>query len=493
MRTEPHPLHPSNPGRRSIAPVPHRLAVWTSAMLLAGGLAACATVGPDYPGAPTVAGVDSGHAGFVRAGLDETASAPAAAPWWRSLQDRQLDTLIDQALAQSPSLQAAQARLRASRAAFQQQEAGRQPKGSASALGAGLWQAPGTDQSSALHLYSLGFDASWELDLFGGTRRAAESAQAQSQAVQADLADAQVSLAAEVASTYVGLRAQQRRQALLQETASGDARALALTQLRRTQGVATADEVEQRLQQTAATQAELAQLQGDIAVSLDRLALLTGQASGQLDGALSATGPLPTLPASVAVGNPAQLLQRRPDIRAAERRLASHNAQIGQQVANYFPKVSLLGNIGLAGTQASDLLHRDSLSLLAVPYLSWNVLDFGRTAAAVRQAEAGRDEALANYQTAVLTALQDANTALARFGQQRQSLLQLQSQQASSQRQLALTLQRRQAGIASDIDLLDAARASNQASIQALNGEASLLTDFVALEKALGLGWSQPG
>ena len=191
--------------------------------------------------------------------------------------------------------------------------------------------------------------------------------------------------------------------------------------------------------------------------------------------------------------NPAQLLQRRPDIRAAERRLASHQAQIGQQMANYFPKVSLLGNIGLASTRLEDLAHRDKLSLLAVPYLSWNVLDFGRTAAAVRQAEAARDEALANYQASVLAALQDANTALARFGQQRQSLLHLRAQQASSDRQLALTLQRRQAGIASDVELQDAQRQATDARIQALDGEAGLLTDFVALEKALGLGWGQPG
>jgi len=468
----------------------------TSLALAAGALAAtlggCAAVGPDYAGAPAVASVAVQAPHFAR-DASVAASAPAtpvAANWWRSLGDATLDGLVDQALRSSPTLHAAEARLRAARASLDQQEANRRPSGSASALGVGLWQGPGTDESSSAHLYSVGFDASWELDLFGGTRRAVESASAQAQAVRADLADAQVSLAAEVAQTYVALRSQQRQRALLQDTAALDAQGLVLMQQRFDRGVSPADDLEQRKAQGEATQASLADMDAQISASLDRLALLTGQASGALDAQLGASSPtLPALPQDVLIGDPAALLKRRPDIRAAERRLASSNAQIGQHKADYFPKISLLGDVGFASTQFSKLLSGDSLALIAVPYLSWNVLDFGRTAAAVRQAEAGRDEAVANYEAAVLGALQDANTSLARYGQQRQVLQRLLAQQASAGRTLGLAQQRRQAGVTSQLDLLDARRSDIDARLKALDGEAQLLKDFVALQKSLGLGW----
>jgi len=460
------------------------------ASALAAMLGACAAVGPDYAGAPPVAADAAKAPRFARDTVATAPAAPATAAWWRSLDDATLDGLVEQALRSSPTLHAAEARLRAARASLNEQEAKRRPSGSASALGLGLWQAPGTDESSSAHLYSLGFDASWELDLFGGTRRAVESASAQAQAVRADLADAQVSLTAEVAQAYVALRSQQRRLALLRDTTTLDTQGMALMQQRFDRGVSTADDLEQHKAQGEATQASVADVLAQISASLDRLALLTGQAPGVLDAQLAAPPQrLPSLPQDLRVGDPADMLKRRPDIRAAERRLASSSAQIGQQTANYFPKISLLGDIGFAGARIGKLLSGDSLSLIAVPYLSWNVLDFGRTAAAVRQAEAGRDEAVANYESAVLGALQDANTSLAQYGQQRQVLQRLLAQQASAERTLGLEQQRRQAGVVSQLDFLDARRNDINARLKALDGEANLLKDFVALQKSLGLGW----
>jgi len=460
------------------------------ASALAAMLGACAAVGPDYAGAPPVAADAAKAPRFARDTVATAPAAPATAAWWRSLDDATLDGLVEQALRSSPTLHAAEARLRAARASLNEQEAKRRPSGSASALGLGLWQAPGTDESSSAHLYSLGFDASWELDLFGGTRRAVESASAQAQAVRADLADAQVSLTAEVAQAYVALRSQQRRLALLRDTTTLDTQGMALMQQRFDRGVSTADDLEQHKAQGEATQASVADVLAQISASLDRLALLTGQAPGVLDAQLAAPPQrLPSLPQDLRVGDPADMLKRRPDIRAAERRLASSSAQIGQQTANYFPKISLLGDIGFAGARIGKLLSGDSLSLIAVPYLSWNVLDFGRTAAAVRQAEAGRDEAVANYESAVLGALQDANTSLAQYGQQRQVLQRLLAQQASAERTLGLEQQRRQAGVVGQLDFLDARRNDINARLKALDGEADLLKDFVALQKSLGLGW----
>ncbi|HSI48586.1 MAG TPA: efflux transporter outer membrane subunit [Ideonella sp.] len=465
-------------------PFPPRSVALAAALLLT----ACATVGPDYAGAPALPSARPGP--LVRAAqAGASGTTPAAAPWWRSLGDATLDTLVDQALANSPDLRAAQARLRQARASLNQQQANAQPKGSASALALGLSSAPNTSAAQDLHFYNVGFDASWEIDLFGGTRRAVEAAEAQSGQVQAEFADAQVSLAAEVVQAYAELRAGQQRVLLSREAAALDGQSLALTRQRQERGVANMLDVERQLGREQATRRGVQEAEGAVTETLDRLALLCGQAPGTLDAQLSVPATLPQVPRELAVGDVTALLQHRPDIRAAERRLAASTAQIGQQQAGYFPKLSLLGDIGLGATEPGQLLKQNSLVLLGAPYLSWNVLDFGRTAAAVRKAEAGRDEALAKYESTVLQALRDANLALTRYGHQRNSLRSLLAQQASAERSLKLTTQRRQAGTASQLDLQDAQRTQIDARRDSLAAEAALLQDFAALHKSLGLGW----
>jgi len=454
---------------------------------LATVLSACTTVGPDYHGAPALPAAQGGLVRAAQPGVQ--AAAPVATPWWQDLHDATLNGLVAQALADSPDLHAAEARLRQARAALAQQEANGKPSGSASALALGLSEGPGTSSKQTLHFYSAGFDASWELDLFGGTRRAIEGAEAQAGAVQANFADAQVSLAAEVVQAYAELRGRQQRVVLLQEVAALDVQSLALTQQRQQRGVDTALDVERQLSRAQASQRNLHEAEADIAETLDRLALLCGQAPGALDARLAGLGALPQVPRTVAVGDVTALMQHRPDIRAAERRLAASTAQIGQREAGYFPKLSLLGDIGLGATEPGQLLRRSSTVLLGAPYLSWNVLDFGRTAASVRQAEAGRDEARAQYEATVLQALNDANTALSRFGRERQSLQSLREQRDSAAHSLALTSQRRQAGVATELELQDAQRALLAARLDTLAAEAALLQDFAALHKSLGLGW----
>jgi len=452
------------------------------------GVAACTTVGSDYHGAPAVAAKTVGSAAFARASAP-VASAPPAAAWWRALGDAQLDRLVDLALAGSPDVQVAQARLRQSRASLAREDANRLPSSSPTAAAVGVSEAPGTSASTALHLYTVGLDATWEADLFGGTRRAIEAAGAESDAVVADLADARVSLAAEVVQAYVGLRDEQQRRGLLHQIAAIDQQRLALEQQRRGRGVDTAIDLERMLTQREASAAAVTELEGDIAVSLDQLACLTGQEPGALDADLAAPAALPALPQTVAVGDPAGLLARRPDIRAAERRLASHQAQIGEKMADYFPKLSLFGDLGFSATEPGHLLRRSSVTGLGVPYITWNVFDFGRTAASVRQAEAGRDEAAEHYRGTVLAALRDANTALSRYGHQRDSVRSLIAQEDSAQRSAALTAQRHAAGVDSLIDLLAAQRKAADARDQAIAAQADLIKDFASLQKTLGLGW----
>jgi len=322
-------------------------------------ISAC-TVGPDYAGAPQVA-PDAAHASnFVRTPAVGMVATRAPSQWWLSLNDPQLNALIDAALAHNPDVHAAQARLREARSQLQHQKANGMPTASFDAAAlrmrepnlSSLSSSQGSSGSSSssgggpLQLYTAGFDASWEIDLFGGTRRAVEAATAEADAVDADLADTQVSLAAEVAQAYVDLRDEQQRLTLAQRSTELEQQMLTLTQQRRAHGTAADVDVERLTTQVENTRATLTPLDEQVAESLDQLAVLTGQAPGALDQELSAPRPLPALPASVAIGDPASMLQQRPDIRAAERRLASSNAQIGEHKADFFPKVTLFGDIG---------------------------------------------------------------------------------------------------------------------------------------------------
>lgn len=455
------------------------------------------TVGPNYRGAPEVA-ADAMRTGatFAHAGEGVEAHTPGVARWWTALDDPQLTALIDDAIANSPDIRAAQAKVRQSRASLHSHQADLLPKATVDLAtlrmrspDLGALTGNGGGGRGPLDLYIAGFDASWEIDLFGGTRRAVEAASADADAASEDLADAHVQLAAEVAQNYVALRDQQARLALVRDSAQLEGEMLDLTRQRRAGGVASELDVERLFTQVEQTQSRVLPLEADVIESLDQLALLTGRAPGTLDDELKAPKALPNVPAKVAIGDPSALLQARPDIRAAERHLASQNAQIGVQTANWFPKLSIMGELGYSALDPGHLVRKDNFSWMTLPRLQWNVLDFGRVQAGVDGAKAGRDQAQAKYESAVLTALRDADVALARYGHQRENVYRLRSVEASASRAATLTRQRYRAGTASTLDWLDAERTRFSAEQDRIAGDAQLLKSFVTLQKALGLGW----
>ncbi|WP_115779866.1 efflux transporter outer membrane subunit [Paraburkholderia caffeinilytica] len=470
-----------------------------AAAALLSALSGC-TVGPDYHGAPPDAQYARSSASFVRTPAAGTTATPAPNQWWLAFNDPQLNDLIAAAFAHSPDVHIAQARLRESRSQLQQQRADALPKvaGNAaavrmrspdlSALSSGSSSAASSGRGP-LQLYTAGFDATWEIDLFGGTRRAIEAASADAEAVDADLADTQVSLAAEVAQAYIELRDQQTRLELAQRQAETEQKMLTLTQQRRERGTAPDLDVERLTTQVENTRATLIPLDAQLTDSLDRLAVLTGREPGALDQQLAGVRPLPALPGTVAIGDPSAMLQQRPDIRAAERRLASSNAQIGEHIADFFPKVTLLGDIGFSASDPGHLVRKNNFSWIGAPYLQWNAFDFGRTLGSVHAAEASRDEAEARYTKAVLGALQDANSSLSRYGHQREHVVTLQKVEASASHSATLMRQRYSAGVATLIDLLDTQREEFTAQQSVVAGQAELLKDFVSLQKSLGIGW----
>lgn len=468
-----------------------------SAVLPALALAAC-TVGPNYAGPPKTLADAAGPAAFKRGGTAATPAAPTVAAWWTQLGDATLTELETRALAANPNIAVATARLRQARASLRLERANQAPSGNASLTylharipGFDFGGSDSASEASAVDFYNVGFDASWEVDLFGGRRRSVEAARAQAQTAEANVADAQVSLTADVAQAYVNLRDRQRRITLAQQSARMQQQMLALTQQRLGRGAASELDVERLRGQVEATNGQIVPLQAELESYLNALAVLTGQEPGALDALLTRGAAVPLPPAQVAVGDPAALLQRRPDIRAAERQLAQRTAQIGVADAARFPRLNILGLIGLGGTKLSDI-GPDKLVGIAAPMLQWNFLDFGRNRARINQAEGQRDEAEAQYRGAVLRALQDAEDALSRFGHRRETVASLLRSKASADRAADLMQQRYRAGTATLIDTLDAERQRVAADQNLSAGTAGLTGDFVALQKALGLGWSAP-
>jgi len=473
----------------------HALPLLTLALL-----GAC-TVGPDYKGPPAVASDAVTRGTFVRAADPALTPAPGLARWWETLADPTLNALVDDALAHSPTIDAAQANLRIAQEQYRQQRAARLPSISASAvylnarlpgtnLGGG--QQGGGNSDTTLDFYNLGAMASWEPDLFGGGRRTLEQQRATEGQRFAQLADAQVTLSAQVAQAYVALRDAQARARLNAQSSALQRRQLTLVEQRYTAGTASQLQVERLRNQLNSTDAQTIPLAAQIDEYKGQLAVLTGRAPGALDPTLATVVAVPLPPAQVPIGDPAALLQHRPDIRAAERALAAGNAQIGVATARKFPSLNLLGIIGLGGTGVSDVLDPSKLATVAAPMLNWSFLDFGRNRAAVRQAEAQRDAADAQYRQTVLEALQDAETSLSRFGNARQQLAQLLLAEQSATRAAGLNAQRVEAGTSTLVDQLDIERQRLSATIGAEQGRAQLTNHYIAVQKSLGLGWTDP-
>lgn len=467
------------------------------------------TVGPNYTKPPAAASQAIARGRFVRGDDPSVSAAPGLARWWDSLGDPTLAALVDDALAHSPNIDVAQARIREAGAQLRAQRASSLPSISASAsyLNARL---PGTslgqessggsgdsggdsgasDSASSLEFYNLGGTASWEPDLFGGGRRGVEQARATIGQRFADLADAQVSLSAQVAQAYVNLRDVEDRARLNARSTALQRQALALVRQRFAAGTASALDVERLQAQLESTDAQTIPLAAQRDEYRNQLALLTGREAGALDATLAPPAPVPLPPAQVAIGDPAALIARRPDIRAAERALAARTAAIGVSKARLFPSLSFMGLFGLGGTSLADIVDPGKFTALVAPMLSWSVLDFGKNQAAVRQSEAQRDTAEAQYRQTVLAALEDAETSLSRFGNVRRQLAENARAEATAARSVALNDQRVQAGTSTLIDQLDIERQRLSAAIAVAQSKAALTNSYIAVNKALGLGWT---
>ena len=466
------------------------------ALLALGGC----TVGPAYRRpqlAMPATYVEAPARAHVPAAAGTAASNEALERWWQLFKDPTLGDLIERALAGNPDLQTAASRVREARLQEIVSRSAEYPDISAAVDAVTVHSNQGGGGSgggfsipSALNLYSAGFDATWEVDLFGGTRRAIEAARANTEAAIWARRDGEVSLSAEVANDYLTLRELQARIALEQAQIRQERELFTLIRQRRRTGFVTQLDVNQ---QTGAVQSALAQLpllQAQARGEIHALGVLLGQTPESLERRLARVAALPPAPPALPPGLPSELLRRRPDIREAERRLAASNAQIGVQVAGLYPKFNLIALGSFAGTSLDTLFSSKDLLGAAVGMLSEPLLDAGKRRASVNIAREETAQAALAYRKAVLGALRDVEDALSRYRFEQQRHAALVSAVAATSNSLGIAEDEYRTGLVTFIDVLQAQNALLSLRDQLTQSDAQLLTDLVALYKALGGGWS---
>lgn len=412
------------------------------------------------------------------------------AQWWKQLEDPVLDELVAAALSGNRDLRAAFAHWRAARSLRDDAANDSDPAvtGRASAL-AGKAIIPGLSQARVqTRRYDLGLDARWELDLFGRLGHLLDAADARDAAALADWQQLQVSLVAETAAAYGTLRAAQWRERIARQHLSIQSQSLRLATQRHEAGFGAELDVLRAQAQLAATQAGIPEILARATRARHRIALLLGLRPDQLAVDLSPRS-LPAIDTILRIGDPGELLRRRPDVHAAERQLAAHMAEVGAATADLFPRISLTGFLGFTAARGSQALRPASRAWSVAPSLSWSAFDMGSARARLRATEARADQALAQYEQVVLLAVEEAANAFNDYGHRRQQLLsQMQRRQASQAAAQQATTRYRE-GIADHLVLLDAEREQLAAEEAQADAEARAYQGIVSIYKALGGGW----
>jgi multidrug efflux system outer membrane protein len=460
-------------------------------------VAGCRAVGPDYvalkPSVPAsfaeAPGRTSGHASEAPF-VDEA--------WWKNFQDPTLDALITQALKSAPDLAEAQARVREARALLGLAGAGRYPTADAGGeytRNLGSENVPtgvppgGLGPGIHSNLWQAGFDASWEIDIFGGIRRSIEAAGANFQAVAEDRADVTLTLIAEVARDYIELRGAQRRIDIARKNLAIERDLLALTQSLLAAGLAPQQDSLRAQAQVRDIQAAIPEFETDERSAAYRIAALIDRPFTEVSAELSVPRPIPQSASEVPVGLPSELLKRRPDVRAAERRIAAANARIGIAQADLYPHFSLTGGAGLESLNWSSFGNASSGYYQIGPGITWRIFDAGKIRFQVQAESARAAAAAAAYERSVLDAFRDVETALISYANTkvRRNELEAESAADSEATDIAKLLYAR--GVESFLPVLDAERSLYAADDALAQSERDSALALITLYKSLGGGW----
>jgi multidrug efflux system outer membrane protein len=460
-----------------------KIALAVTVALLAAGCA----VGPNYQ-EPKAALTDR----FQNLANGTFSAEDARAHFWTDLNDETLTKLVDDALVANHDLRIALARFTEARALRRQATLDLYP--TVTAGGGYTKQKLATDQLSPgvppeSELYDAGFDAFWELDLFGRVRRNVEASRAELQSAEASLQDAQVLVTAEVSRTYFELRGQQNQLAVARRNVDNQKATLDLTTHLLQAGRGTELDTARAQAQLSTTLSTIAPLEASVARSIHRLGVLTGRDPSALTDVLSSPKDLPAVPQLVAVGDPGSLLRRRPDIRVAERDLAASTARIGVAVADLFPSVTFTGSIGYAAAKSGDLGNAGTDTYLIGPGISWAAFDLGRVKARIDASKARNDASLARYEQTVLRALEETENALVSHARARDRLGHVEQAAKSSRSAAQLARVRYENGIIDFLQVLDAERTQLEAEDRLAQSRTDVATSLIAVYKALGGAW----
>jgi NodT family efflux transporter outer membrane factor (OMF) lipoprotein len=477
------------------------LALVASAFAIGGCM-----VGPDYkPPATTMpATYREPTTGPTTAPASDGASALSVANgaaeirWWRQLGDPRLTDLVERSITANYSIAVAGARLREARAVRQIAQSLLYPTigVGASALRYRLSESAVSFQGVNLedNLFTVGFDAAWVVDVFGGTRRGIEAAKANEQATAAARRGAVLMVAAETARAYLELRGTQRELQIAQQTLEEQRQTLAVTEDKNRNGLASDLEVLRARTEVESTAAQVPPLQQAIRQYIHVLSTLLGLEPTALAAELEPPAPIPAASGQLGVGIPSDLLRRRPDIQTAERQLASATAQVGAATSQLFPQMVLGGSAGLQSRDFDNLFNGNSTNSPSTyyaigPSINWTVFDAGRRKAGVRFAEAQVDAAKATYQDTVLRAFREVESSLVAVDRATEQVSDLRRLSSTARQSAAIARRDYQRGILDQLTVLDAQRQANRADMLLVQGQVELVLNVVTLYKALGGGW----
>jgi NodT family efflux transporter outer membrane factor (OMF) lipoprotein len=466
------------------------------------GIVGC-TVGPNYR-RPDVQVPATWSAG---SDADVTKQPREIARWWKTFNDPELDELIGRVVQSNLDLRLAAARVREARAlrgiaasdlwpminvsgsyTRHRQSEHVSPVQVGSLNGSsGTGAAP--SGSLEQDLFQAGFDASWEIDLFGGVRRSIEAADADVAASVEELRDVLVTLLSEVTRNYVEVRGFQRRIEIAEDNIRSQQETLELTQARFDAGLTSQLDVVQAASQLATTQSQVPTLDTALKQTIHRLSVLLGLAPGALLSELSQASPIPPVPPVVPAGLPADLLRRRPDVRRAERQVAAATARIGIAVADLFPKLSLTGTLGLQSNLLADLPLGSSRFWSVGPTLSWPIFEAGRIRANIQVQNAREEQRLTQYEQVVLTSLEDVENTLVAYSREQTRRSRLAEAVEANQRAVELANELYTRGLGDFLNVLESQRSLFASQSDFAQSEVTTSSNLVALYKALGGGW----
>jgi NodT family efflux transporter outer membrane factor (OMF) lipoprotein len=451
-------------------------------------LTGCATVGPDYvPVRPD--GPEKWHAEMDGGLVPSQPDPEILARWWSIFNDHELSSLMERAIYGNLDLQTTRSRIREARAFRGISRASLFPDVDAVATAAKQRIRDTGGTAREIDFYTAGFDAGWEIDIFGGVQRSIEAAQADLEAFQENLHDVLISLMAEVALNYIEVRTYQARLTVVKANLKSQQETHDLNRSRYEAGIIDELALQESIRTLESSRSNIPALEIGLSAAQNRLAVLLGMPPGELSQELTEIKPIPTIPVTVAVGIPAETLRRRPDIKRAERFLAAQTARIGVATADLYPRFRLFGTIGLESIDSSDFFEWDSRFWSIGPSVSWRIFDAGSILQNIEVQSARQEQALFEYHATVLNAHEEVENALVAYAKEQQRRNALAKAVVAAQRAELLALDSYKAGLVGFFNVLDTQRSLLLLQDQVNQSDGVVVSNLVRLYKALGGGW----